>query len=217
MGSHLDSFQQDLQAAPWPLLAGDLGLDFVNTVECRASPQAVEFLSSPPRLLAWCWRAGTLPEREVERLARATLASPARAQALLAQALALREAWFRVFSGLVQHKLPTAAQLRPLNAALQRLALQRRLAPQAGGIGWAWADGGDAFAPLLGPPCLAAAQLLSAPALASLRQCPGCGWLFLDTSRNHTRRWCSMAFCGSRMKSRRQYQRRLGAAPDTSA
>jgi predicted RNA-binding Zn ribbon-like protein len=30
-----------------------------------------------------------------------------------------------------------------------------------------------------------------------------CRWLFLDTSRNHSRRWCDMKVCGNRMKARR--------------
>jgi predicted RNA-binding Zn ribbon-like protein len=49
--------------------------------------------------------------------------------------------------------------------------------------------------------------LLTQGQLDRLGECPSCGWLFLDTSKNRRRRWCSMATCGSRDKARRYYER----------
>ncbi|MGH8826162.1 MAG: CGNR zinc finger domain-containing protein [Jiangellaceae bacterium] len=48
-------------------------------------------------------------------------------------------------------------------------------------------------------------QLLTTGPLDRIGRCPGCGCLFLDTSRNGRRRWCSMSTCGSRTKSARYY------------
>ncbi|WP_443691321.1 CGNR zinc finger domain-containing protein [Pseudomonas sp.] len=42
--------------------------------------------------------------------------------------------------------------------------------------------------------------------VAKIKQCEGCTWLFIDTSKNHRRRWCSMATCGNRAKAQRHYQ-----------
>ena len=54
-----------------------------------------------------------------------------------------------------------------------------------------------------------AAALLSSPRRAAVHGCGDgeCGWMFLDTSRGHTRRWCSMEDCGNRAKARRHYRR----------
>ena len=52
-----------------------------------------------------------------------------------------------------------------------------------------------------------AVDLLTAGRLDRVGECPACGWLFLDTSKNRSRRWCSMATCGGRDKARRYYAR----------
>jgi predicted RNA-binding Zn ribbon-like protein len=62
-----------------------------------------------------------------------------------------------------------------------------------------------------------AVTLLRTGPLDRVRECPSCGWLFLDTSRNGRRRWCSMDTCGSRDKARRYYQRRTGGIRDDIA
>lgn len=72
---------------------------------------------------------------------------------------------------------------------------------------------------MLWPVVASAAELLvSVEQLPLLRICGlhesgECGWLFLDETRNHTRRWCSMKDCGNRAKARRHYHRVRGEAP----
>jgi len=43
-----------------------------------------------------------------------------------------------------------------------------------------------------------------------IRQCAddACGWLFVDRSRNNSRRWCDSTDCGNRNRVRRHYRRR---------
>jgi predicted RNA-binding Zn ribbon-like protein len=61
----------------------------------------------------------------------------------------------------------------------------------------------------------AALDVLRTADLTRLRRCPisesGCGWLFLDQSRNGSRRWCRMADCGTAAKARRLTERRRAA------
>jgi predicted RNA-binding Zn ribbon-like protein len=59
----------------------------------------------------------------------------------------------------------------------------------------------------------AAADLLVSPERALVRECASgtCSWLFVDRSRTHQRRWCSMKTCGNRAKARRFYTRRREA------
>jgi predicted RNA-binding Zn ribbon-like protein len=63
-----------------------------------------------------------------------------------------------------------------------------------------------------------ARELLVSPEMAHVRRCLSstCQWLFLDTSKNHSRRWCDMKVCGNRMKARRDHSRRTGSvgSPD---
>jgi predicted RNA-binding Zn ribbon-like protein len=194
-----------------PLLGGDVCLDFVNTAEHRGGAAFVEFLSSYAGLAAWCCHAGLITSSELQRLHKLAAGNGAAALQVLRQALALREALYRVFAGIVKQQKPSAAALKPLNAALARFVAARAIAPSGASYRWQWPAGQGRLDTMLGPLALAAAELMtSQAALQQLRQCPNCGWLFLDTSRNHARRWCSMQFCGSKMKSRRQYERKIG-------
>lgn len=57
-----------------------------------------------------------------------------------------------------------------------------------------------------------AIALLNSPQVARVKSCPGCGWFFLDSSKNQSRRWCSMETCGASAKSKAYYRR---VNPDT--
>jgi predicted RNA-binding Zn ribbon-like protein len=205
----VQALDADLRATDIARIGGDLALDFVNTAEYRGTPKALEFLSSAQRLLAWCHHAGLFGEPELTRLARQLAKQPRDGQRLLASAVALRESLYSLFVNLTQQRAPHASALKPLNEALAEMTRHRLLHSAGGAVAWRWSAEAGAAAAVLGPPTLAAAQLLTAQPLDKLKQCPGCGWLFLDTSRNGLRRWCSMAYCGSTDKSRRQYKRRV--------
>ena len=89
------------------------------------------------------------------------------------------------------------------------------MAPAGGGYDWSWAGRPDDLARPLWPVARSAVELLTLGDLARVRECPGagdCGWLFYDTSRNGSRRWCSMEGCGSRVKMRR-HTPATGAGP----
>ena len=62
---------------------------------------------------------------------------------------------------------------------------------------------------ILWPVAVAAADLLTTRDHPLLRECASdeCSWLYLDTTRNHSRRWCDMKGCGNKAKVRRYRQR----------
>ena len=134
---------------------------------------------------------------------------PAQAAAVLEQAIALREAIYRIFSA-VAHKLPPeAADLDNLNAALSEALSRSQIIPAADGFAWDW-SGDGALDQMLWPIARSAADLLTSEEIHRIGECAddrGCGWLFLDMSRNHSRRWCDMKDCGNRAKASRHYQR----------
>jgi predicted RNA-binding Zn ribbon-like protein len=81
-----------------------------------------------------------------------------------------------------------------------------------GGFRWGWDEESDSLTKVLWPVAKAAADLLTSEghALKRLHQCAAsdCGWLFIDMSRNHSRRWCDMSNCGNVAKARRHYHRK---------
>jgi predicted RNA-binding Zn ribbon-like protein len=180
-------------------LGGNLSLDFTNTIEFRGTERETEFLHAYDHLAAWC---SFVSRAEGSASPETALAGAGEnTDAEFRRALGLRDALYRLFTAVIAGEPPAPDDLNTLNRALQ--AGGRHVEPDGSGFAWGWSQ-----PDLLAPIAQAAAELLTSPDLARVRQCPNCGWLFVDTSRNHSRRWCSMEFCGSQMKSRRQYERR---------
>jgi predicted RNA-binding Zn ribbon-like protein len=112
---------------------------------------------------------------------------------------------YRVFTAVIERWKPDATDLAVLNRELGRARAHERLTSGMRGIAWTWNAGGRDLDRILWPTVRSAADLLTSDELKRLRQCDGedCRWLFLDTSKNRSRRWCEMADCGNRAKVRR--------------
>lgn len=200
-----------------PLVGGHVGLDLVNTVEPRlAVPVRHEHLDSPAALLVWARRAELLTAAESGAVTTAWTSSRTAAEAALGATLDIRESLHRVLLGVVD---PTA-RADDRDAALQRLgghwaaaAGRSRLVPDdQDRTAVRMQVGTDPTALVPDRLAVAAVDLLRSGDLTHLHACPeregGCGWMFLDLSRNGSRRWCSMADCGARAKARRLTERR---------
>jgi predicted RNA-binding Zn ribbon-like protein len=194
-----------------PRLLGDcLCLDFANTVEDRTGAQPVDMLPDYAALARWGWHVGDLSVDERDRLLARAAELPAEATATLAKAIELREAIYRVFAAIAHDQTPRRADLARIEAAHRAALGHARLTPDGAQYDWTWNDA-TALERMLWPVARSAVALLTSDGLPRVKQCPGtgdCGWLFLDLSRNATRRWCSMEGCGSRAKMRRLYARR---------
>jgi predicted RNA-binding Zn ribbon-like protein len=192
------------------LIGGHPALDFANTAGWHASAETVEHLPGYEDLVAWAEHAGALPATEAAALLREAKRHPERAGRALAQAVELREAIYRVFSPIAQQRAPAPDDLVILHQA--RIKALRAAAPRwraNAGLELHWSgDPPDLLRPVH-PIAIAAGELLESEALTRLRQCgnPPCGWLFLDRSRNGSRRWCSSEECGNASRVRRFRER----------
>jgi predicted RNA-binding Zn ribbon-like protein len=187
---------------------GDLALDFPNTKERRPTATPVELLHSYDDVVAWGVQAGAVPAGLAPELRARAARRPAEARAAFRRAVELREAIFALFSAVAGGRpLPESALAR-LNAALPPALSHQRLDSDGPHARWAWSDETH-LDRILWPVLRKAAALLTSPDLSRLRECAAsdCAWLFLDASRNGTRRWCDMTVCGNREKARR-FQRR---------
>jgi len=192
-------------------IGGHPVLDFVNTVGGKRLVKPREMLSRLEDVLAWGRQSGVLGEAEAKALAREAHARPARAQEALQRATAFRESLYRLFLALVEGHPAPVEEVARLEAEVQRALASRRLRCAPQGCAWSAPDAVlvDSVVPRL---ALAAADLLTGERWKRVRVCEatledGCGWLFLDQTRNHSRRWCDMAACGNKYKARRHYAR----------
>jgi len=191
-------------ADEFQLVAGHLALDFANTLDYRFDPQRViELLPSYERFLEFARQSGVITEPAARRLLRQT--SERQARMTVQRAVELREALDCLFRSVVSSEAPSRSALQTLNSFLAT-------APIPDAIVWRNRDflrrqGDLAERPdgPLWPIVNASASLLTSPARAHIRECsePSCRWLFLDHSKNHSRRWCNMSICGNRTKAKR--------------
>ncbi|HKD48916.1 MAG TPA: ABATE domain-containing protein [Rhizomicrobium sp.] len=198
------------------LCGGDPALDFVNTLDHRFREEGPkELLTSYGDLLRFSGQSKLLEPPRLRVLANA-VGESAGARALRS-ARELREAMAALFYARVDAKSPSPEAVRTLERHVHEAGRHKKLrwdqSAKNGnrGLAWDWdRSGADEHLPawMLAQ---AAVKLLTSDELERVRACgaANCRWLFLDTSKNHTRRWCNMKVCGNRMKARR-FQARQG-------
>ena len=186
-----------------------LCLDFINTISWRTSDHPQDSLTSYSDLVKWGWQAGVITEREARQLLREGASRPKEANTVFARAVQMRGAIYRIFSALAADRRPETADLDLLNDALSQALSRLRVKSRTEGFTWSWADTDGTLDRVLWPVARSAAELLVSDELSRVRECAGegCGWLFVDVSRNRLRRWCDMKSCGNRAKARRYYER----------
>jgi predicted RNA-binding Zn ribbon-like protein len=203
------SADQRPQEFQFDLSGGHLALDFANSISRRDSPEkTVDRLNSYSDLISFAQQTTILVSEEAEAVQRKAESQPRHAAQLLRVAIALREAMFRVFLARADGKSVPAADLKLLDETAIDALAHRHIVAANGGYQWQWEDD-PRLERILWPIAESAAKLLTSPDLKKIRECDAsdCYWLFLDNSRNRSRRWCTMSACGNREKARRHYRK----------
>jgi predicted RNA-binding Zn ribbon-like protein len=195
------------------LVGGDPALDFANTIDGPPDDWSAETLHDYGDLVDWAVHAGVLDAGTARALSRAAGRAPGEAGRALERARAARAAIYVSFRAIAGGDEPPAGALDDLRAgdarALESAALGREAAPSPGAAArftFEWEH--DGLDRILWPLSVAAVDLLRTGPLDRLKMCAVCRWLFIDASRNRSRRWCSMNECGGRLKMQRYRARR---------
>jgi len=184
--------------------AGIVCLDFVNTLSSTSG----EHLNTYFDLLAFAQQSALLTQAEADRLRAHALRSPGAADTVVQHARLLRTTLRRIFSAIAADERPHDGDVDHLNHELALAMKHACLELRGDGFAWQWT--GEELERPLWPIARSAADLLTSDSVRRLvRECGAsdCRWLFLDSSKNRTRQWCSMSSCGNREKARRHYQR----------
>jgi predicted RNA-binding Zn ribbon-like protein len=189
------------------IVGGNLALDFVNTRGGpRHGPADSEWLSSYEDFAAWSSRAGladpsTPPGETAPRAA--LLAAFARVQAC-------RDDMYEIFLALADGSAPPEAALRRIQLAYVEALAHGQLTRGTQGCAWTWDPGSGPLAPLWSV-VAAAVELLTHGPAGRIKSCHACRFMFIDQSKNGSRRWCSMDDCGKAAKIARYLQHRSDA------
>ena len=157
----------------------------------------------------WSQEAGILVPEETRSLLDEAKMHPEDAAQVLQQAIVLREAMYRIFAAIVREDAPEVADLQALNTAYAEAMGRACIVQKGDSFAWGWSGKEMALKRIVWDVVRSAAELLVSKELHLLHECAAedCGWLFLDTSKNHSRRWCDMKSCGNRTKVGRHYER----------
>jgi predicted RNA-binding Zn ribbon-like protein len=190
------------------LVAGNLALDFANTLDNRYRPQQrVDLLLTYERFLRFAAQSEIITGRQVRKLLAET--DPGDAGRRLERAIELRETLYFLFQSVATGKQPDPSRLRTFNRFLSGVQVPENVTWRRPNFIRVTGDLTGTSDGLLWPIIDAAANLLTSPDRDHVRECleGTCRWLFLDRSKNHSRRWCDMKVCGNRSKAQRFYAR----------
>jgi predicted RNA-binding Zn ribbon-like protein len=190
---------------------GWLCLDFANTVGWHASNSPEESLNKYADLIEWSAERGIISGDAKDVLLRKSEERPIEAQAVLEKAREVREDIYRILSDTAHGNPVKTTDLKGFNKALASMLSHSRLAPYERGLRWDWNSDSDKLDSVIWPVVRSAVDLMTSEAIKRVGQCAdekGCGWLFWDSSRNRSRRWCDMSDCGNRAKVRRFYAKK---------
>jgi predicted RNA-binding Zn ribbon-like protein len=191
------------------LSGGALCLDFANTVHCYGCADLGEYLNSYHDLVAWSRHVGTINDKEAKILSRRAAGHPAEAKTSHRRAIELREAIYRIFTISLAGQPPAREDLAVFNDYLGEAMMRSQIVKTQDGFYWDMTGNKEKLDWILNPIIRSAADLLISDEFRRVKKCadPVCGWLFLDISRNRSRRWCDMADCGNRAKASRFYKK----------
>ncbi|ONI75202.1 hypothetical protein ALI144C_41415 [Actinosynnema sp. ALI-1.44] len=172
----------------YDFVGGHIALDLVNTVSWRLdAAKLVDRYQLPGFLPLWLTRAGLVRD-------------DAGSSEIVTALTGLRETVYRL---LVAPDRADVARFAGYLTAARRRAVAEPSLPLR------WTVPIERPDDVVHALAIAADELLVSPDAALVRQCSGkgCGWLFIDRTRNHSRQWCSSKDCGNRERARRHYRR----------
>lgn len=190
-------------------IAGALCLDFANTIHNFRAVDNEEELRAIYDLLEWAKEAGLLSRADHDRLAAHYKRNPREAAAALAKGTAIRDLLLSIFASIANGRSISSQRQSELNSALAHEPGLLRVMKKSDRIEKEWMSAAEGLRQVFFAVLTSAAELLASDRLRRIRECASaeCTWLFIDVSRNRSRRWCDMSSCGNRMKARRHYQR----------
>ncbi len=188
----------------YELVGGHPALDFLNTIGDWTATDREDRLAGFSDAVRFGVAAGVLTQAEARAL------RSRRGAEEIGRLRELRGRLERIFGALLARDAPRQADLDRLARDAAVVADAARLRSVRGHLVQRIVAAEAGAATLRYRLVEAAMSLVHSPRWERIKRCPRCSWFFLDISKNGSRRWCSMAMCGSATKSRNYYRRTRG-------
>lgn len=191
---------------------GPLSLNFTNTVSTQEGEAEYDYLRDFSALVYWCRHAGAISAADAKHLAAAAKRRPREAASAARAARDLRGTIYGIATALSRGEAAPRTDLMTFNMFLKRAMRHTSLAARGDALTWDWCGERDDLEAPLWRIVRDAATLFTSSDVDRIVQCEGddCTWLFLDTTKNRSKRFCRSAGCGNRTRVRRYYERIRG-------
>ncbi len=195
-------------------VGNNLSLDFVNSVSGRTESNGEmtldykilsDKLENYSDLIDWAHRAGIINDTAAEKLYRLGRGNQKTSHKVYKKSVTTREAIYRIFISLLKGGEPDSKDIGILNRECAAAREHQKLRFDSGEFKWDLESENEEPEVIIWEIALSASELLTSGNLHRVKECCGdnCGWLFLDTSKNGSRQWCSMKDCGNLAKVRK--------------
>lgn len=196
-------------------IGGSPVLDFLNTISTRKTESEFDRLENYYDLANWAWATGIITDSELQEIKTIARQAPEKVQVCFDEAIHLREIMYDMLLGLIRDDI-ISENLANVSKLIFPLIAESSLRiedsnkfqlvhePDQNALKKPiWLVAWDAF------------RLATGTEISRLKQCESCkcSWLFLDQSKNGSRRWCSMQECGAAIKAREYRARRRNSDP----
>ena len=206
------AMQKERSIKTLPLDGGAQPFHLVNTVYAWRGENLHEYLSNYADVLAWCEKVGLLKKETLRQLKAAADAQPGAAEKAYQSIIQIRALLYHFFSAVAaSNKAALTSLLDPFNKHIHEALAHFSWTPAKAGLQFVHQTEASLLLPLWLVLKAAHDRLLTEDQ-ARIKECPRCGWIFLDTTKNGKRRWCNPQSCGSVEKSKRYYRKKLNAA-----
>jgi predicted RNA-binding Zn ribbon-like protein len=202
----METAQVDSPLRPLLVVAGNLALDFANTVDDPGGPNHFDHIQDMPRLLTWARNVGVLSDQRYDELTALVQAQPTVVAASLRRAHNLRRTVQAVFGAIADEQPVPEPTWRDLRRSIADAIGHAQLTADQDKVHLTWDVA--SLDTVSWHAAYAAHELLTSDQLGRVKRCAACPWLYVDHSKNSSRRWCSMEDCGKNVKMRRYVERR---------
>ncbi len=193
------------RAGSLPLVGSEIAFDLTNTSSGRGGSRHLDHLKIPDDVIRWAQHSRVINPAEAAWMASEIGKDPRLARRLLKRTLELRELIYTIGVELAAGRPPPSDRIELLVHIHTTCLASAKLVPHGQAFVWSWLAADGPVERILGPISLSVLTLLTRADLARVKQCQGehCGWIFFDTTKNKSRRWCEMEVCGNRAKQKR--------------
>jgi len=188
----------------YSFIGGELCLDFINTLGGMRGKETKEYLQDYNDLVNWASKAKIILPEIKDELVEGSRYRASMVKEVYQRSLEFRECLYRVLESHLEEQYPNAEDMEIINSEQTEANKHLKLVFDRGGYSWRFDERTTREDFVLWLIVHSACRLLTSDLLGYLKICGSstCGWMFLDQSKNKSRRWCEMKTCGNRTKQK---------------